>query len=151
MLEELADELGLRGHGRAGEARRHLPIARPDVDWMERPKKRSDCADGPRPCPWAGCEFNLLIEVDPRTGHLHMPFGTTDVDELPESCWLDVADRMGATLDQVGRALNVSRERVRQIEERTLQVIADHTGAELGITADRGEGFVARIPKGRGG
>lgn len=29
----------------------------------ERPRTVADCRDGPRPCPWVGCRFNLLADV----------------------------------------------------------------------------------------
>lgn len=28
-----------------------------------RPRTRGDCEDGPRPCPWVGCRYNLMLEV----------------------------------------------------------------------------------------
>jgi len=40
---------------------------------------------------------------------------------MPETCALDVADRGGATLGEVGSVLGVTRERVRQLEERALR------------------------------
>lgn len=30
---------------------------------LVRPRTVADCANGPRPCPWVGCEHNLLIDV----------------------------------------------------------------------------------------
>ena len=41
------------------------------------------------------------------------------VDEIcseKESCVLDVADRGGATLEEIGDAMGITRERVRQLE-----------------------------------
>jgi len=40
--------------------------------------------------------------------------------ELEETCSLDVADRGGITLEEVGDILNLTRERVRQVEVRGL-------------------------------
>lgn len=87
-----------------------------------RPKTRGDCIDGPRPCPWASCKFNLILDVDPRTGRITENF--SDVDELPYGgCALDLADEGGAKLERVGAALNVTRERVRQIESKRLPIL----------------------------
>lgn len=30
---------------------------------LKRPKVVGDCKDGPRPCPWLRCRFNLLVDV----------------------------------------------------------------------------------------
>jgi hypothetical protein len=140
MLRELADEISPerrlpREH--TDWVKHHLPIARPATDWIERPVTRGECVDGPRPCPWAGCAFHLLLEVDAETGNLHFPFGDLDLDELPETCLLDVADRGGVTLQEVGVALNVSRERVRQIEERGLVAVGDAERSGLALPPDR--------------
>jgi hypothetical protein len=45
--------------------------------------------------------------------------------EMPadRSCSLDIADRGGVTLDEVGDAYNLTRERVRQVEVRGLEKI----------------------------
>ena len=37
-----------------------------------------------------------------------------------ETCSLDVADRGGITLEEVGEILNLTRERIRQVEVRGL-------------------------------
>jgi hypothetical protein len=39
---------------------------------------------------------------------------------MPETCALDLAERGGMTLDQVGALLNMTRERARQIENAAL-------------------------------
>src|SRR5207248_4026222 len=33
-----------------------------------RPRVRGDCAEGPRPCPYVSCKYNLYVDVNPRTG-----------------------------------------------------------------------------------
>lgn len=81
-----------------------------------RPKTRGDCAGGFRPCPWVACKFHLLLDVEPRTGAITTPFDGADIDEIPETCALDVADRGGLTLKEVGEITALTRERVRQIE-----------------------------------
>ena len=39
---------------------------------------------------------------------------------MRETCALDVADRGGITLEEVGAILNLARERIRQVEVRGL-------------------------------
>jgi len=93
-----------------------------------RPRKRADCAEGPRPCPYVSCKYNLYVDVNPRTGSVKMNFPDKELWELSETCALDVADRAGITLEEVGVIMNLTRERVRQLEMRglsKLRVIAD--------------------------
>jgi hypothetical protein len=93
-----------------------------------RPKTRADCVNGPRPCPYVSCKFNLFVDVNPRTGSVKMNFPDKELHELADTCALDVADRGGITLEEVGVIMNLTRERVRQLETRgltRLRVIAD--------------------------
>ena len=93
-----------------------------------RPKVRGDCVEGERPCPYVSCKYNLYVDVNPRTGSVKMNFPDKELWELAETCALDVADRAGITLEEVGVIMNLTRERVRQLEMRglaKLRVIAD--------------------------
>ena len=93
-----------------------------------RPMLRADCATGPRPCPYVSCKFNLYVDVNPRTGSVKMNFPDKELWEIADTCALDVADRGGITLEEVGAIMNLTRERVRQLETRgltKLRVIAD--------------------------
>ena len=93
-----------------------------------RPKTRGECAQGPRPCPYVSCKYNLYVDVNLRTGSVKMNFPDKELWELAETCALDVADRGGITLEEVGVIMNLTRERVRQLETRgltKLRVIAD--------------------------
>ena len=68
------------------------------------------------------------MDVNPRTGSVKMNFPDKELWELAETCALDVADRAGITLEEVGVIMNLTRERVRQLEMRglaKLRVIAD--------------------------
>lgn len=80
-----------------------------------KPLTRGDCVSGPRPCQFATCKWHLGMEVT-STGGLQKRFPDHDLGFGEESCALDVADRGGATLEEVGRVLNITRERVRQCE-----------------------------------
>lgn len=54
------------------------------------------------------------------------------LEMLPQTCSLDVADWDGATLLQVGEILNLTRERVRQIEVAAIIKLGCHRD-ELGM------------------
>lgn len=82
----------------------------------DRPKTRAECVDGPRPCGFCACRHHLALDINPWTGAVKLNFPDLDIDEMPETCSLDVADRGGETLQGVASMLNVVRERVRQIE-----------------------------------
>lgn len=76
-----------------------------------------------RPCPWI-CKWHLGLDVDPKTGTITLNSHDLDITELESSCALDIADRGGATLDQVGTAMNLTRERMRQMEGSALRNLA---------------------------
>jgi hypothetical protein len=89
-----------------------------------RPFVRGDCLHGMRPCPFVGCRYHLYLDVQP-SGSLTCNFPEIDPDELDESCILDTIDVRGPmTLEDVSVLMNLSRERVRQIEEAALQKLA---------------------------
>lgn len=81
-----------------------------------RPKRRADCVGGPRPCPWVGCKYHLYLDINPRTGSIKLNFPDVKPWDLVHSCVLDIADRGPVTLEDVGRIMNLTRERIRQLE-----------------------------------
>lgn len=83
---------------------------------LERPATRAECADGPRPCPYVSCRYHLYLDVSDRTGSIKLNFPDLEVWELAASCALDIADDGAATLEDVGTIMNVTRERIRQLE-----------------------------------
>jgi len=102
--------------------KRELEIGRllfPETDYW-RPKHRAECAEGPRPCPFVSCKHHLFIDVSPRTGAIKLNFPDLEVWDLGESCALDVADKHGTTLEDVGAIMNLTRERIRQVEVKAL-------------------------------
>jgi hypothetical protein len=80
------------------------------------PRTRGECANIVRPCPYVSCTHHLYLDVSPLTGSIKLNFPDMDPDELTVSCALDVADGGGATLEETGVIMNLTRERVRQIE-----------------------------------
>ncbi len=102
--------------------KRELEIGRllyPETDYWK-PKTRSECVDGPRPCPYVSCKHHLFIDVSPRTGAIKLNFPDLEVWDMGETCALDVADRGGTTLEDVGAIMNLTRERIRQVEVKAL-------------------------------
>lgn len=85
-----------------------------------RPRTRASCANGPRPCMYVSCKHHLYLDVNPETGSVKVNFPDKEVWELEETCALDVADRGGITLEEVGAIMNLTRERIRQVESRGL-------------------------------
>ena len=98
---------------------------------MPRPKRRLECVAGVRPCPYIACKYHLYLDVSPRTGSIKLNFPDLEVWELPATCALDIADRGGTTLEDVGAIMNLTRERVRQLEVKAL--------TRLGAVSDMAE------------
>ena len=102
--------------------KRELEIGRllyPETDY-DKPRTREECLEGPRPCPFVSCKHHLYIDVSARTGAIKLNFPDLEVWDLGESCALDVADRGGTTLEDVGAIMNLTRERIRQVEVKAL-------------------------------
>lgn len=91
----------------------------PESDYW-RPQMRGDCADMERPCPFVACKFHLYIDVHPVRGSIKINFPDVEVWEMTDTCALDIADRGGITLEEVGQIMNLTRERVRQLETQGL-------------------------------
>jgi hypothetical protein len=103
--------------------KRELELGRmlyPDVEGVEKPVAREDCQGGERPCPFVSCKHHLYLDVSARTGAIKLNFPDLEVWEMNETCALDVADRGGATLEEVGAIMNLTRERIRQVEVKGL-------------------------------
>jgi hypothetical protein len=102
--------------------KRELEIGRllyPETDY-DKPKARGDCEGGARPCPFVSCKHHLYLDVSARTGAIKLNFPDLEVWEMTETCALDVADRGGTTLEEVGAIMNLTRERIRQVEVKAL-------------------------------
>src|SRR3954453_8892776 len=102
--------------------KRELEIGRllyPEHDY-EKPKSRSECAEGARPCPFVSCKHHLFLDVSARTGAIKLNFPDLEVWEMNETCALDIADRGGTTLEDLEGIMTRSRERIRQVEVKAL-------------------------------
>jgi hypothetical protein len=92
----------------------------PILEDPDRPGTRGACKEDVRPCPYVSCKHHLYLDVNPETGSIKLNFPDLEVWEMAETCSLDVADRGGITLEEVGEILNLTRERIRQVEVRGL-------------------------------
>ena len=122
--------------------KRELELGRilyPDTEDYERPQTRAQCEGGERPCPFVSCKHHLFLDVSARTGAIKLNFPDLDVWDMPETCALDVADRGGTTLEEVGAIMNLTRERIRQVEVKGLAKLAAHRD-HLSASRLRGRG-----------
>jgi hypothetical protein len=94
-------------------------LLNPPVD-IPRPQTRAECTSEVRPCPWVACKYHLYLDVNPETGSIKINFPDLEPWEMNETCALDVADKNGITLEEVGEIMNLTRERIRQVEVRGL-------------------------------
>jgi predicted DNA-binding protein (UPF0251 family) len=138
------DSMTAEAMGKVGRKSQRLRVVQSSDDYpdVERPKTRGDCADMPRPCPFVSCRHHLYLEVDQpkmrRGGRvtrsepaIYTCFPDREVWELSESCSLDVADRDGLTLEEVGRALGISKQRVQQIIDKAAYKLARKEAAKV--------------------
>lgn len=95
-----------------------------------RPRTRAECVSSERPCLFVSCKYNLYLDVNPQTGSVKLNFPDKEIWELQYTCALDVADKGGITLEDVGDIMNLTRERVRQVETSGLLKIREATEAE---------------------
>ena len=130
--------------------KRELELGRllyPDVEDVVKPQTRSECANGERPCPFVSCKHHLYLDVSAKTGAIKLNFPDLEVWEMTETCALDVADRGGTTLEEVGAIMNLTRERIRQVEVKglaKLQALRDM--AALRDYVDEGPVGKRRLP-----
>ena len=124
---------------------KRLPLIKaPDDYW--RPTTRADCADIPRPCPYVSCTQHLFLDVKPN-GNIRINFPRLEPDQLVDSCALDLAEREGMTLEEVGDAIGVTREMIRQMQVIILDYIRGDPDAEWSILPESETGH----PLGRDG
>ena len=115
-----------------GSARSAPPFESAMVETDQRPRTRGDCAGGLRPCPWVGCRYHLASDYRPASRDVTIrrrivgERGCSDahaadlVLQMAQTCALDVADDGPVTLDVTGQLFELTRERVRQLEEKAI-------------------------------
>lgn len=115
---------------------------------VERPVTRDDCRDPTmRPCPFVSCKHHLYLDVNPSTGSIKINFPDVEVENMRNSCALDIAERGGITLEDVGEVMNLTRERIRQIETRGLLKLkfGIPRDVENGEVDEQDEGYKALV------
>jgi hypothetical protein len=106
------------------EIRFGAQIAELEIE-AERPRSRLECANGPRPCPWVSCRYNLYLDVTASGSiRVNLPIA---VDKMRESCVLDFDDRPQSQVE-IGDLLGLSRQRAQQIEEHALALLVKRHG-----------------------
>src|SRR5690554_5423789 len=108
----------------SSEERQEVELVMDELGHL-RPKNREDCRTSDRPCPFVSCKHHLYLDVNPRTGSIKLNFPDLEVWELSETCALDVAERGGMTLEEVGELMNLTRECIRQVEVVGLEKLCE--------------------------
>lgn len=119
-----------------------IPSDEAELLQLLRPRNRSDCRGGQRPCPWYGCRHHLGLDVSPSGS---MKLSTVPLEQMADTCSLDVADRVDAgdvALDQVAEMLGVSTERARQIEWNAMGRLRAVDGLSLAVRVLTNKGAV---------
>jgi len=101
----------------------------------QRPRTRADCVNGARPCLFVSCKHNLYLDVNPDTGSIKLNFPDKEIWELEYTCALDVAEKGGITLEEVGEIMNLTRERIRQVETRGLMKLREDLDEDPPVSA----------------
>ena len=91
----------------------------------EKPRRRGDCENGARPCPWVSCRHHLFLDVT-RDGEVVENFPGKDVDEIDFTCSLDIADtveghRAPLPLSVLASIMGTSRSSVTAVEVNAMK------------------------------
>lgn len=105
----------------------------PTANVRRLPLVRGICEPGDGICPLITCKHHLFLDVSPKTGSIKFNFpdlieddGTIRFEDMPATCVLDIADSGPITLEKTGEILNMTRERVRQVDCRAMAKLAKH-------------------------
>lgn len=85
-----------------------------------RPTTRGECVDGERPCPWVGCRHHLALSVHPGSGSIWHAWDVDNLDAMPETCSLDVADEGENDEARVALLMNLDEDAEKYYERTGL-------------------------------
>lgn len=127
-----------RGRAEANTELRELQALIP-AEALVRPRTWGECQERglgtETPCPFVSCKYHLYLDVNERTGSIKLNFPDREIEDLPETCSLAVAERGAQILESVGATMNLTRERIRQLETRILARVTPRVRA-LGLTPE---------------
>ena len=86
----------------------------------KRPATRLECKENMRPCPHVGCKYHLYLDINKSNGSIKFNFPDLEFDELDQTCALDIIEKGESTLEDIGKHMNLTRERVRQIQDNVI-------------------------------
>lgn len=93
---------------------------------VDKPLRRADCVNGPRPCPWVSCRHHLGLRVT-AAGELRITFpddeGGVDIDGMAETCALDVADSGPQDVVIIAALLGIEEGRVVAVLEKVARKV----------------------------
>ena len=107
---------------------------------VTRPRTRGDCSAIARPCPFVSCRYHLYLDVSPRTGSIKLNFPDLEVWDLSHSCALDVAEHGPLNAEQLGVVMNLTRERIRQLQQIGLERAFAHLDGDGSSLPSRPDG-----------
>ena len=105
------------------ETETHVARPRRRLECMPETEEEKACGGttrphAARPCPFVSCKHHLYLDVNEATGSIKLNFPHLEVEDMPETCAADIADRGDLTLEEIGVVMNLTRERIRQLETR---------------------------------
>lgn len=97
------------------------------------PTCRAECASIERPCNRYGCIHHAYPQTE-RAGRPHRgKHNEVTLVEREDSCVLDVAEKGMTPRPVVGKKLGITKERVRQLEDRAMRKIGVALGIESSV------------------
>jgi hypothetical protein len=107
------------------------------IQLSHRPKKRGECENGIRPCPFVSCRYHLGHEIVAGMASASDDEIVDRVLAMENTCALDLADEGEQTVTKIGSVMGISRERGRQVFKRACEKIGADPKILLKIDAER--------------